>query len=92
MRLPKYKQPMLEKYNNTDFSDLTAKEKEVFDKIFFSSLKSSYCVATLAGKDEEYYKNNMNIVKSLANKGLIKKVGSLISVSIIHEILKQRQA
>lgn len=88
MKLPKYKQPIYDRYMNTDFNDLTNEEKEVFDNIFLSCLKSSYCMTTIV--ENKYYNDNMNIVKSLINKGLIEKHGGLLLVPMIMEMLNKK--
>lgn len=87
MKLPKYKQPMYDKYINTDFNQygLTEHQKEVYDKIFMKALKSSYCLALPDGFDKE-------TLKVLKNKGLIKQQASLISVKIIDDVLKARNS
>lgn len=88
MKLPKYKQPIYNRYMNTDFNDLTNEEKEVFDNIFLSCLKSSYCMTTVV--ENKYYNDNINIVKSLINKGLIEKHGGLLLVPMIMEMLNKK--
>lgn len=88
MKLPKYKQPIYNRYMNTDFNDLTNEEKEVFDNIFLSCLKSSYCMTTVV--ENKYYNDNINIVKSLINKGLIEKHGGLLLVPMIMEMINKK--
>ena len=74
------------KWSNGEFCSLSCAHR------YSRSFISEDLQKNITNKVKKYYKNNMNIVKSLANKGLIKKVAGLIYVSIIHEILKQRQA
>lgn len=95
MKLPKYKQPLYDKYINTDFKseyNLTDAEKEVFDKAFIECMKSPYSLlaADYPGY-KEYFKHNKDALKSLVDKGLLMYYGnsSLLGVTFVIERLRE---
>ena len=91
MKLPKYKQPMLDIYNSTDFSGLTNEEKDCYDKVFFDSLKSPYCMVPADCIKE--YKDRQNVIKALVDKGFVAHfcVENLLIPTIIAEVLNERR-
>ena len=91
MRLPKYKQPMLDIYNSTDFSGLTNEEKECYDKVFFDALKNSYSM--VPSDCIQYYKDRTDVIKSLADKGFVTYfcgLKNLLMPKIIADVLDER--
>lgn len=91
MRLPKYKQPMLDIYNSTDFSGLTNEEKECYDKVFFDALKNSYSM--VPSDCIQYYKDRTDVIKSLVDKGFVMYfcgLKNLLMPKIIFDVLDER--